>query len=154
MKSKKIKAMEGYLVAVPLNQNGYGLGLVARKNKRVCLGYFFNRVYSTLPMDVSPGEMDKKDVILIAKFSSLGIEDGSWPIIKSLQEFNPFDWPIPVFQGKDYLAERYFAIVYEEDIMNEKKRYSISQQEASTLFEHGLHGYISLQNALSKRLMD
>ena len=152
MKTKRIIAKEGDVIAIPLNQGGYGIGLVARTNKRTMLGYFFNNVYQTVPTDILPGEINEKNVVLVAKFSSLGIEDGTWPILARFSNFTKTGWPIPVFKMQHALTGKYFAIIYEEDLLNEKSRHLVTGQEASLLFEHGSHGYISLENALSKLL--
>jgi len=151
MKTKKIKFKEGDLFAVPLQQGGYVIGLAARDNKGITLGYFFNLVYASLPVEVKGDVISKDNVIFIGKFSAQGIEKGEWPLINTDFIFNRDEWPIPVFQMQHPLTEKYFAVIYDETLVNEK-RYAITEQEASKLFGDGLHGYGVIETKLSRLL--
>ena len=140
MRKKKIKVKEGDVFAVPLRQGGYGIGLVAREHKTLTLGYFFKKIYSSVPDDIDITDINKWEVVLIGKFSSMGIENGEWPLIKIIPDYNRNEWPIPVLKMQEPLSEKYFAVVYDDTLINDE-RYLISEEEAKKLFNHGLYGY-------------
>ena len=144
----KIKAKEGNIFAVPLIEAGYGIGLVARIEKTIMLGYFFKRSLSTVSDELNVSDIKNWDIVLIARFSYLGIQNGNWPLIGTISEYNRNEWPIPIFRMQEPLSEKYFAVVYNEDLLKEE-RYLISEEEAEKLFGYGLYGYIALEKKLS-----
>jgi hypothetical protein len=151
MKKKKIIPKEGDVFAVPLMQGGYGMGLIAREHKKITLGYFFATIYESLPMEVDFTDINKCEVALIGKFSSMSIEKGEWPVLESIDNFNRSEWPIPMLKMQHPLTEKYYAVIYDDTLINEE-RYLIDEKEAEKLFNHGLYGDIALQNKLSKIL--
>jgi hypothetical protein len=50
MAKNKIVPKEGDVVAVPLRQGGFGIGLVARKYKSILLGYFLDPFILRFPL--------------------------------------------------------------------------------------------------------
>jgi hypothetical protein len=151
MTAKKIIAGEGNLVAVPVSGYGYVIGLIAYTNKRIMLGFFFNKTYLDIPSKVEPYELNKKKLLLVARFSSLRIESGEWPLIKSPIDFKKIDWPIPVFKMKDPLTGKYFSLEYKEDLLEESRRL-ITENEAIKLYDDGLYGSVALQNKFYRLL--
>ena len=151
MKTKKIRAREGDVFAIPLRDSGYAIGLIARENKKMTLGYFFNKIYPEAPEEVPASDLDLANVIHIAKFSSLGIEEGVWPVLKSPFVFKREEWPMPVFQMYDSLRKIYLAVVYDETLLHDK-RHVIPEEEAKLLFESGLQGYGFVEARLTRLL--
>ena len=148
-----IKPKEGDVFAVPLRHGDFGIGLLTHKHKSITLGYFFNLVYDTIPSNVEASMFDRSNVVLIGKFSSLGIESGEWQLLKTSYQFKKEDWNIPTFKMQNPLTEKYFAVVYDETLINED-RYLITEEEARLLFSHGLYGYGALEKKLSSILGD
>jgi hypothetical protein len=151
MKKKKIKVKEGDVFAVPLRQGGYGIGIITREHKTITMGYFFKTIYTEPPVQVPESILRKENVALIVKFSSMGIENGEWPLLETEFIFKREDWPIPVLMMQHPLTEKYYAVVYDETLINEE-RYLITEQEAKKLFSHGLFGYGALEKKLSTLL--
>jgi hypothetical protein len=145
---KKVKIKEGDVFAVPLLQGDYAIGLIAREQNKITLGYFFRTIFKTLPEELDTTGINHWEVALIGKFSSLAIEKGEWPLLKTNFKFNRNNWPIPVLKMQDPLTEQYFAVLYDDTLVNEQ-RYKISIEEASELFGHGNYGYEALQKKLS-----
>ena len=152
MKKTKVKTKEGDLFVVPLIQGGYALGLIARQFKKIVLGYFFAKVYPQVPESVIGSDLKVEKIIFIGKFSSLAFEDGNWPLVKAENfVFNRDEWVIPVFKMQHPLTEEYFAVIYDETLLNEK-RYKITKEDADKLFKYGLNGYENLREILSEIL--
>jgi hypothetical protein len=151
MTKMKAKVKEGDLCAVPLNDGGYGVGLIARKNDKIVLGYFFSYISSNVPIDIPPAVLGKKNVILIAKFSSLRIDSGDWPIIGNPIPFVKSDWPIPIFRHRDDIVGVYRARILGEDLFTARE-YIISDEEADKLYQDGLFGAVALASRLNRVL--
>jgi hypothetical protein len=150
---KKIKPKEGNLFAIPLTQDGYGIGLVAREYKTITLGYFFDIVYQDIPEKINDKDIRNWGIALIGKFSSPGIKNGEWPLLKTDFIFNKEEWPIPIFKTQEPLTEKYYAVKVDSTLMNDD-RYLISEEEAKAYFKHVLYGYESLRKQLSVILFD
>jgi hypothetical protein len=153
MRKKKLKIKEGDVFAVPLLQGGYVIGLVAREHKEITLGYFFKTIFSAVPEELDTTDINRWPVAMIGKFSTLGIEEGEWPLLKTNIVFKREDWPIPVLKMQDPLTEQYFAVLYDDTLVNEE-RYKITKEEADQLFGHGNFGYGALQKKISSILAD
>jgi hypothetical protein len=148
MKTKKIKFKEGQVFAVPLRQGGYVLGILVREYIKITLGYFFNKIYPTIPDKVDKSEISIDKIALIALFSSMGIEDGYWPLVETNLLFKKGDWPIPLMKMQDPLTEKYYSVLFDETLINDERKL-ISEEIAQKLFDHSLHGYVSLEKKVS-----
>lgn len=153
MRKKKIKVKEGDVFVVPLRQGGYGIGLIAREHKTITLGYFFDKIYSTVPEVLDTTDIDKWKVTLIGKFSTMGIENGEWPLIKTIINYDRNEWPIPILKMQHPITEQYFAVIYDDTLINEERQL-ITEEEAEKLFSHGLYGYGALEKKLSAILAE
>jgi hypothetical protein len=151
MKKTKIKTKEGDVFVVPLLNGKYAIGLIARKNGKIALGYFFDTVFESPPSQVGQSVLSNRKIALIAKFSTMGIDDGEWPLAQTNIFFAREEWPIPLFKMQEPITKVYFAVVYEEDLLHDT-RYKISESEAAEYFQDGLSGYVALSNKLSKIL--
>ncbi|HEY5463067.1 MAG TPA: Imm26 family immunity protein [Hanamia sp.] len=141
---KKLKIKEGDIFAVPLRLGGYGIGLIARHNKGITLGYFFSKVFTSIPEDLNMSGINHWKITLIGKFSPLGIEKDEWPLLKTNFQFKCEDWPIPVLKMQDPITGQYFSVLYDESLLHEKRQ-KIDKEEADMLFGHGLYGYEALE---------
>lgn len=109
---------EGQWFAVPLQDGGFALGLLARANPKtkIALGYFFGRKFCNLPNIEDVRTFAPSDAILIARFGDQGIIDGKWPILGSDDAFRRQDWSVPKFARIDLLnSERGILIEYDSE---------------------------------------
>lgn len=147
MDKKKVKYSGGDLFIIETKNKTKFLGLIAkRKGKtKLLLGYFWK-----LNFDISHDLiLDKNNVILITKFSGLGFELSNWQIVGKYSKWSEKDWQMPEFKKYDELRGIYYAVRYNDDFEYVLER-KISNEEANQLFEHGSHGYISLENELMR----
>lgn len=95
--SKNASTKEGTLFAVPLRTGGYALGVLARTGGQgVAFGYFFGP--KLLDLKVIPREkLRADDALLSGRFGELGLTNGEWPVLGSLQEWSRTAWPMPLF---------------------------------------------------------
>ncbi|WP_187271856.1 immunity 26/phosphotriesterase HocA family protein [Aeromicrobium terrae] len=114
---------EGDWFAVPLQWNGFGLGLVARANRSgVLLGYFFGPRRDVVAELSDVQLLTSKDAILVGKFGHLGLKGGEWPIVGRIAGWDRRDWPMPEFVRYEELTGRSFKVVYDDGNPNKRLR--------------------------------
>lgn len=144
----------GEWFAVPLKNGTWAGGLVASSSKNgVLAGYFFGPARTELPdlhdfIGAQPGE-----AILVARFTHLGLRNGSWPILGTLRDWNPEEWSPPGFIRHEELSGRTFRVHYDETdpaipLRQEQVRLGDVQGEP----EDGSMGHIFVQQRLSRLL--
>lgn len=92
----KTSYREGDVFAVPLEDGGYGIGLVARATGGWVLGYFFDRIHVELP-DLDALLLERDSAIAVERFGDDGLLNGTWPILGRIPAWNREAWPMPWF---------------------------------------------------------
>ena len=93
-----VKVNEGDWYAVPLQNGGYAVGVVARTGKRGALfGYFFGPRREQLPTLDEVRELGLGDAISFELFGDLGIQNGKWTRLGRLETWERDKWPLPEF---------------------------------------------------------
>jgi hypothetical protein len=147
----KKNSLVGKLFVVPLKNGGYSVGLVARQEKNILLGYFFDTYFLEQPSKIESFVVDKNNVCLICLFGILGLKNNEWTVIGDLSNWDKNEWSVPIFKQKDLLLDIYYAITYDDDL-NEVSRVKISKENAKTLFKSGIHGSGVVESILSDKL--
>ncbi|MFN8467713.1 MAG: immunity 26/phosphotriesterase HocA family protein [Caldilineaceae bacterium] len=109
---------EGDWLVIPLEENGYALGIIARTNNKSAylLGYFFPTKYSSPPSAETAASLTQRDSVLIAWFSNLGIKNGEWLILHNSKSFLREEWPVPKFGRPDLIhPEIGYLIEYDQE---------------------------------------
>lgn len=107
---------EGDWFAVPLREDGFGVGVVARANpKGALLGYFFGPRRPVVPVIDDVADLRADGALLVGKFGHLGLTRGTWPIIGRLGDWDRDAWPMPVFVRYEELTGRSFKVFYDGD---------------------------------------
>ncbi|MGA7193539.1 MAG: immunity 26/phosphotriesterase HocA family protein [Anaerolineales bacterium] len=118
--TKHIKYSEGQWFAVPLKDEGYALGIVARGNsmfKGGQLGYFFGPRYKNVPTEREVMIKKPTDAILVTWFGALGLLWGTWPLISSARPFQREEWPVPKFKRiNSFKPSMGWLVEYRQDI--------------------------------------
>jgi hypothetical protein len=115
----KMNYREGDWFAVPLRDDGFAVGVVARANpKAALLGYFFGPRLSEVPTLEEVGDLRPADAVLVAKFGHLGLTGGTWPVIGRIENWDRTAWPMPVFVRYEELSGRSFKVFYDDDDPN------------------------------------
>lgn len=93
---------EGDWFAVPLEDGGYAVGLIARY-RRAYRGYvfcyFFGPRRSELPALSELQGLTPADAIDVMLVSDRGLLEGLYPILGSSPDWDPARWPFPLFTG-------------------------------------------------------
>lgn len=117
----KIKYEEGDVFAVPLEKDGYCLGVVARKPKggKVLLGYFFGPRLIQIPKESEIPLFCPRDAVKVIKFGDLFLLKGKWPVISHIPNWNREVWPIPNFVRRESISKRAFLITFSEENLSQ-----------------------------------
>lgn len=150
----KVKYREGDWFAVPLRDNGFAVGLVARANPGgVLLGYFFGPLRSEVPGLEDVAGLQPADAVLVGKFGHVGIVQGKWPLLGRLDGWDRRQWPTPVFVRYEELTGRSFRVYYDDDDPNKVLREEqVAPGEAEQAPKDGLMGAGFAETALSRLL--
>ena len=150
MKQNKTKIKEGVIFGVPIGK-GFAVGLMARYSDHGILAYFLNRLYDNLPT-VDEIRFEKNDIIYIVKAGDLGLKNGSWPILGTLEKWNRDEWNVPVFYKKGLIDEKLYAIHYNDELKFVRQEPIDSLENISRYPTDGTAGYEFVEKRLSKLL--
>jgi hypothetical protein len=109
---------EGDWFAVPLDQGGYALGIIARTNPLgVLLGYFFGPRRAQLPTLDDVAALRADDAVWITRFADRGLRGRSrsgrlWPVLGRSADWDRSAWPMPVFGRLDAQTGFAYRIFY------------------------------------------
>ena len=110
---------EGDWFAVPLLDDGFAVGVIARANARgVVLGYFFGPRRFELPTLRDVEMLTPDESLLIGTFGHLGLKSGSWPILGRLADWDRNTWRMPAFARFEELTGKWFKMFYADDDPN------------------------------------
>ena len=155
MPRRKLNYQEGDWIAVPLEQGGYCVGVIARCDRKgAILGYFFGPRIFEIPDISELSNFKASEAILIRDFGDLGLLDYGWPVIGKLDDWNSEQWPVPDFGYIDVVPPiRGFRRVYGRGIGELcTEEIQVSIEEAESLPQDGLSGYLALVYGLDKLL--
>ena len=151
---KKLPYKEGDVIAVPLHDSGYALGVVARSSKqgRVLFGYFFGKCYAEVPKDTSSVKLTPGSAVLIIKFGDLGLMNGTWKVVAGTGNWDRTRWPMPKFLRRDDLAERSWLVTYDEDAPQKvlKEEVYDDKKNEGNYSSAGLYGAGAVEIALTR----
>ncbi|MEP7379587.1 MAG: immunity 26/phosphotriesterase HocA family protein [Chloroflexota bacterium] len=112
----RINYREGDWFAVPLQDSGFAVGVIARANsKAALLGYFFGPRRSEISLGLDCANLSAADAVLVSRFGHLRLLDGAWPLIGQVPGWDRNAWPMPVFERHEELTGRWFQVFYHED---------------------------------------
>lgn len=151
---KRLSYTEGSWIAVPLADQTYALGLIARANgKGGILAYFFGPRLDQLPSVIDP-EMHRGDqVVLVARCGDLGLLDSSWKILGRVSDWNREVWAMPTFGRLESSGTRGFRLqISEADLVTIVRMEATSPEEANALPPNYIWGHKAVEKELSRIL--
>lgn len=146
---------EGSWFAVPLEPNGYVIGLAARNAPRGAIlgAYFFGKRYDCVPELSELNSLQPEDAVKILQVGDLGLINGEWTVIGRFPDWDRSKWPIPKFLMREPITNRCWMITYSDDDPNRMiSRQLITDEKAEGLEPDVLSGYKAAEKILSKLL--
>jgi hypothetical protein len=149
---KKLPYIEGDIFALPLEQGGYALGVVARASKlgKTLLGYFFARCLESVPRSEDVQDLLPGSAIWKVRFGDLYLMSGRWPIVGHVGNWHRIEWPMPKFLRTDPLTGRAKVISYKDDDPNRSCREEAVHGDYSGLERDGTYGAGVVEHHMSK----
>ncbi|HEY3366476.1 MAG TPA: Imm26 family immunity protein [Symbiobacteriaceae bacterium] len=147
---------EGDWFMVPLGGGGYGLGVIARLDRRgAALGYFFGPKYEHPPTGADILAKKPADAIFVAKFGTPGLTTGEWPLVTPPGPWRREDWPLPQFYRADSLLKAMFVVTYSDaDLITPVSETRVSADAVRGLPKDGGCGQGFVEIRLTRLLAD
>jgi hypothetical protein len=82
------------------------------------MGYFFGPPRDAVPTLEDAKGLTAGDAVLVCQFGHLGLKTKKWPVLGRRDDWDPADWPMPVFGRYEELTGRSFLVHYAEDDPN------------------------------------
>jgi Immunity protein 26 len=152
--AQRLAYEDGDWFAVPLRaDSGFAVGLVARHDGRGgVIGYFFNARWDKLPTVADVTALGPSDVIRVVRFGDLGLIEGRWPVLGKLEDWEPADWPMPVFGRRDISGQAFRVTYPPEDLAAPTREEPISDGECDVLPRDALGGSGAVERVLTALL--
>lgn len=116
-KFRRVRLAEGDHFAVPLRDQGYANGVIARLSPGggVVLAYFFGPRSTTLPVGFQIRSVRPENAVLVARVGDLSLHRGDWPIIFKHDAWDRKIWPMPSFVRRDAVTGELRLIEYDDN---------------------------------------
>jgi len=149
---KKLPYKEGDWFAVPLGDDRYGVGLIARAapKGRVLLGYFFDRFFRGVPTLSDVADLTPDKAVEIIRFGDLSLFKGEWPILGPLPDWDRSRWPMPLYIGRDLLVPRAWRVEYSDHDPNRVVRRERVPPDTAGIGSDSLYGAGAVEITLRK----
>ena len=101
MSKRQFLYEEGAVFALPLEDEGYGIGIITRRKpgrgNHGLFGYFFDQRFDKIPDISNISNLTPDSAVLSLMFGDLGLHRKTWTVIGDLPKFDRCDWPFPEF---------------------------------------------------------
>jgi hypothetical protein len=120
MARRKKNYRESDVFAVPLRDGGFAVGVVACSSAgSIILGYFFGPRHEVVPTSDVACQLNPTEPVLIRLVGALGLLNGEWPIIGSIDNWESEKWPLPKFLHENpSRPEECFLVTYNRKNLN------------------------------------
>jgi hypothetical protein len=106
----------GDAFAVPLNDGGYAVGVVARMSRSsILFGYFFGPKVPERPDSAVLTDLTPERAILVGRFGYLGIKGGAWRAIGRLPAWDEQVWTFPPLVRPEQIRGGSLLVTYDND---------------------------------------
>ena len=107
----------GDVFGVPLPGGGYAIGLIARVSRQhrgILLGFFFGPRRPELPEVGGLCLGGPEDAVLVGMFGGRPIRHGTWPVLGSIEEWEPHRWEVTRFLRRPSMGPPWI-VTYDAD---------------------------------------
>lgn len=111
---KKNNIPEGTIFMLPLRDDGYAVGVLARtSNKGPCFGYFFGpRIHSQ--NEIIYEELNSDKALLCGQFGDLELIRGNWPLVGTIPDWANNRWEMPPQARIDESSDKAWLSYYDD----------------------------------------
>lgn len=147
---ESLKPQVGHIVAIPLDNEGYGIGLlthVARTRKPIVIGRFYAYRFETVPDFQAANKLILSAPDFICRVSSLGMLEGKWPILGQLT-VPEGGFRMPVLLEWSNVGSPAVEIIESRRLVRAGARLPLKGELEGEVGEGGLFGSMALQKKL------
>ncbi|HEX2051788.1 MAG TPA: Imm26 family immunity protein [Actinomycetota bacterium] len=153
--ASKTKVREGDWFLVPVGDDRWVVGRIARKTRQTVLAYFFTPARERVPELKEISHLTAADSFLQLRISDQRMVDGRWPVLGH-DDFHRDEWPVVELErvlapsGREPAV---YAVLYAEDNLNEQqsaRRVPLSERGRRP--PEGLHGAGIAESAVRKAI--
>ncbi|MCM8625540.1 Imm26 family immunity protein [Accumulibacter sp.] len=147
-------APEGSIIALPLRDRGYGVGVVARNSgDGALLVYYYGVRLDSIDSPLDHSVLKPENAIRVGQVGDLGVLNGAWKVIGAISPWSRSAWPLPPF-ARYVQGVAFYKSYYDEDTLRKIREVRIEKSEADELWEDGMDGYVAAEIVLTKRLRE
>lgn len=144
---------EGTWFAVPLKDQAYAVGVVARMaGDGTVFGYFFGPRRDCVPRLDEVVMLEPSDALWLGMFGDLGLIKREWPIIGQSSVWRRESWPLPPFVRVDDMSDEAIMVLYSDDSLEPVRERKCDPALAREYPEDSLFGYGAVENLLQEVL--
>jgi hypothetical protein len=149
---KKLPYKEGDWFAVPLGNDRYGVGLIARvaPKGRILLGYFFDRFFRGVPSLSDIANLTPDKAVEVLRFGDLSLFKSKWPILGKLPDWDGSRWPTPHYIRRDLLVPRAWRVEYSDRDPSKVVREERVPHDTTGIGSDSLYGAGAIEITLRK----
>ncbi|WP_084303016.1 immunity 26/phosphotriesterase HocA family protein [Bradyrhizobium sp. WSM2254] len=150
----KLPYEEGSVFVLPLRNEGFARGVVARSARRgrVLVGYFFGPPLEEAA-SATLDELHPDRAVARLRFGDLGLIEGRWTVIGKVPLWRRADWPIPDFVRRDPISKRAWLVRYtDSDPISSVSEPLLGYDDLQGLDGDGLFGAGAAEIRISKLL--
>lgn len=115
---------EGDWFAVPLGDEAFALGRIARHHKGIVFAYFFAPAFDRLPTLTDTEGLSADRALTQMLVSHLDLRDGAWPVLGQAGDWDQSAWPMVEFERRVEPPgggpETLYAIRWDERTLNDE----------------------------------
>ena len=113
---------EGDWFAVPLGEDSFALGRIARHHQGIVFAYFFAPAFDHVPTLPETEDLTADRALTQMLVSHLDLRDGAWPVLGQGGDWDPSAWPLVEFERRTDTpgGEALYAIRWDERTLNEE----------------------------------
>jgi hypothetical protein len=112
---------EGDWFAVPLDEDAFALGRIARHHQGIVFAYFFAPAFDHVPTLRETEGLTADHSITPMLVSHLDLRDGAWPVLGQADDWDRLAWPLVEFERRiEGPGGGLYAIRWDEETLNEE----------------------------------
>jgi len=150
----KPQYFEGSWFAVPLADEGYGTGVIARLSpgSKIMLVYLFGPRRTHAPSAAELAALGPRDAVKVLRVGDMALANGRWPVLGKSEDWDPRAWPMPQFLRRIDSLRRAWRVTYSDLDPSRSEREESVPYDTEGLEADSLYGYGSTELLLTKLL--
>ena len=118
------------------------------------IGLFFKIKLFKCNDDFDKNLISKSNAVKAVRVGDLGLINGEWPILGSIENWDRREWPMPNFLRREELANRDWVVTYDDADPTSVIREERVPYGSVELGANGLYGYGAAEKLMTRMLSE